>query len=298
MKSIRNIRAQFREKGVFYTPEALALRLKSYIDGEPGEVYDPTCGAGGLLKVFGDGVKKYGQEIDADELALIGVPNFTGYAGDTLMDDGFKGRKFECIVANPPFSIKWSPDALACDERFKECGTLPPPSKADWAFMLHILHHLKEDGTAVVLEHPGVLYRGQREYKIRKWFLERNYIERVASVPGGTFEDTAIATCIIVLKKNRTDGSIIFEDERQCGKVSLNEIAENDYALTPQTYLPPEEIFEKPEDPARLQEEARQSTIFSLKKDLEIDRMICELENMSQEPYLDELTAAVNGFRQ
>lgn len=195
-KSIKNIRQEFKDNGIFYTPPELAEKLKSYVDIEPQSVYDPTCGAGNLLRIFGDNIKKYGQELDAEQLGLIDIPDFTGYAGDTLQDDGFSGMKFDCIVANPPFSVKWYPESLKTDIRFKDCPALPPPSKADWAFMLHILHHLSDDGVAVVLEFPGILCRGQREGAVRRWFIENNYIDRVVNVPGGTFEDTSIGTCV------------------------------------------------------------------------------------------------------
>ena len=134
-KSIKNIRQEFKQHGIFYTPSALAERLKSYIDINPKSVYDPTCGAGNLLKVFDDNIKKYGQELDGEQLALIDLPNFIGYAGDTLADDKFGDMQFDCIVANPPFSVKWNPDGLKDDERFLHSPVLPPPSKADWAFM-------------------------------------------------------------------------------------------------------------------------------------------------------------------
>ena len=104
-KSIKNIRKEFKDNGIFYTPPELALRLKSYIDFEPDSVYDPTCGAGNLLRVFHENVKKYGQELDPEQVELIDIPNFTGYAGDTLIDDKFQKMKFDCIVANPPFSV-------------------------------------------------------------------------------------------------------------------------------------------------------------------------------------------------
>lgn len=130
-KSIKNIRKEFKDNGIFYTPPEVAEKLKTYIDIEPKAVYDPTCGAGNLLKVFPDDVKKYGQELDAEQLQIIDIPNFTGYVGDTLMDDKFKGVKFDCIVVNPPFSVKWQPDKLKDDVRFCDCAALPPPSKAD-----------------------------------------------------------------------------------------------------------------------------------------------------------------------
>lgn len=236
-KSIKNIRQEFKDNGIFYTPPELAEKLKSYVDIEPHSVYDPTCGAGNLLRVFPDAVQKYGQELDAEQLALVDIPNFTGYAGDTLMDDGFAGMKFECIVANPPFSVKWNPDELKDDIRFRGCDALPPPSKADWAFMLHILHHLADNGVAVVLEFPGILYRGQREGKVRRWFIENNYIDRVVNIPGNTFEDTSISTCIIVLKKNRQTTDVIFEDGERTATVPRNVIIDNDFTLSVNTYL-------------------------------------------------------------
>lgn len=287
-KSIKNIRQEFKNNGIFYTPPELAEKLKSYVDFEPETVYDPTCGAGNLLRVFRENVKKYGQELDAEQLGLIDIPNFKGYAGDTLLDDGFKGMKFDCIVANPPFSVKWNPDELASDERFSCSPVLPPPSKADWAFMLHILHHLADDGIAVVLEFPGILYRGQREGKVRKWFVQNNYIDRVVHVPGNTFEDTAISTCIVVLKKNRETTDIVFEDKEKTETVSLERIEENDYSLSVSLYI--EEEIEKEEiDPSVLENEARRSFLIRLKKELDFDKMVCEMEGISIRPFISAI---------
>lgn len=238
-KSIKNIRQEFKEHGIFYTPPKLAKRLLNYVDIEPKTVYDPTCGCGNLVKAFSENVKKYGQELDEEQLALINDVNFIGYTGDTLMDDGFLDMKFDCIVANPPFSVKWKPDELKEDARFKG-KPMPPPSKADWAFMLHILHHLSDDGVAVVLEFPGILYRGQKEGKVRQWFIEHNYIDRVVHVPRHTFEDTSIATCIVVLRKNRTTTDIIFENEKKEVVVPLQEVVANDYILSVNNYIPDE----------------------------------------------------------
>ena len=284
-KSIKNIRKEFKDNGIFYTPPELAERLKSYINFEPESVYDPTCGAGNLLRVFHENVKKYGQELDVEQLSLIDIPNFTGASGDTLREDRFAGMKFDCIVANPPFSVKWNPDELAEDERFSCSPVLPPPSKADWAFMLHILHHLSDNGVAVVLEFPGILYRGQREGKVRRWFIENNYIDRVVHVQGNTFEDTSISTCIVVLKKNRDTTDIVFEDGGRTETVSLERIEENDYSLSVSMYI--EEEIEKEEiDPAVLENEARRSFLIRLKKELDFDKMVCEMEGISMKPFV------------
>lgn len=294
-KSLKNIRQEFKDNGVFYTPPELAEKLKSYVDFEPETVYDPTCGAGNLLRVFHENVKKYGQELDDEQLGLIDIPNFKGHAGDTLLNDGFSGMKFDCIVANPPFSVKWNPDELASDERFSCSPVLPPPSKADWAFMLHILHHLADDGIAVVLEFPGILYRGQREGKVRKWFVQNNYIDRVVHVPGNTFEDTSISTCIVVLKKNRDTTDIVFEDKEKTETVSLERIEENDYSLSVSLYI--EEEIEKEEiDPSVLENEARRSFLIRLKKELDFDKMVCEMEGISMKPFINSIRAILREY--
>ena len=241
-KSIKNIRKEFRKLGVFYTSSKLAEMIKSRVPFKPKKVYDPTCGCGKLLRVFDDDVLKFGQELDINELAKIDIPNFTGYSGDTLKDDKFKDEKFDCIVANPPFSIEWTPEELKDDERFKIAPAIAPKSKADWAFMLHILHHLSDDGMAFVLEFPGILYRGNSEEKIRKWFVENNFIERIIEIPGGYFEDTNISTVLIILKKNRQKTSIIFERN---GKEIEVEKGNLESSLSPSMYFPIEDRKEK-----------------------------------------------------
>lgn len=287
-KSIKNIRQEFKSNGVFYTPPALAEKLKSYVDIDVKNVYDPTCGAGNLLSAFHENVKKYGQELDAEQLSLIDVPNFTGYAGDTLEDDKFANMKFDCIVANPPFSVKWNPEKLINDVRFRDCPTLPPPSKADWAFMLHILYHLSENGIAVVLEFPGILYRGQREGKVRQWFIENNYIERVVNIPGNIFEDTSISTCILVIRKNKKTTDIIFEDGDRIEVITPKEVAENGFVLSVSTYIQ-EEIEKEEVNPLELENAARKSFLESLRKELDFEKMVCEIEGISMQPFINAI---------
>lgn len=294
-KSIKNIRQEFKDKGIFYTPKALAERLKMYVDIKPKTVYDPTCGAGSLLSVWEDDIKKYGQELDADQLALIQIPNFTGYAGDTLTDDGFIGTKFDCIVANPPFSVKYDPVALAEDERFQDCPVLPPPSKADWAFILHILYHLNDNGVAVILEFPGILYRGQKEGAVRRWFVEKNYIDRIVEVPGDTFEDTSIGTCIIVLKKNRTLTDIIFERGSKTATIPYSEIQANNFNLSANVYLP-DEVEKEEIDPIELEEQARTSFLTALKRELDFEREVCNIEEISMAPFLDAIISITKSY--
>ena len=294
-KSIKNIRQEFKDKGIFYTPPELAKKLKEYVDRPVKNVYDPTCGAGNLLRVFPDSVKKYGQELDKEQLELIDIPSFTGYYGDTLLDDKFGETKFQCIVANPPFSVKWTPDKLKDDIRFKDYPVLSPPSKADWAFMMHILYHLTDDGIAVVLNSPGVLYRGQREAKIRRWFVENNYNDRVVNIPGNTFEDTTIGTCIIVLKKNKTTTDVIFENENRVEVIKQNDIAENDFNLSVNIYI--EEKVEREEiDPLVLENEARRSFLERLKRELDFDKMICEMEGISIQPFIKAIRIMLNKY--
>ena len=237
--NLKNIRKQFKEQGVFYTSDAMAQTLKSYVDFEPTAVYDPTCGQGNLLSVFPDSVPKYGQEINAAELdkARERLRNFHGFAGDTLTNDGFPDMRFDCIVANPPFSIKWTPNDA--DPRFTQAGVVPPPGKADYAFLLHCLWHLSERGKAICLQFPGVLYRGQREGKLRQWMVEQNLIERVVQIPPKSFVDTAIGTCVIIFNKSKSDTNITFED-RETGAeavATLEEVRGQGFTLSTGSYI-------------------------------------------------------------
>lgn len=296
-KSIKNIRQEFKDNGIFYTPPELAEKLKSYMEpipgtGKPPTAYDPTCGAGNLLKVFPIAIQTYGQELDPEQLALIDIPGFNGYAGDTLTDDGFAGMEFDYIVANPPFSIRWEPDKVDQeDPRFNVCPVLPPPSKADWAFMLHILHHLAPHGVAAVLEFPGILYRGQREGKVRQWFVEQNVIDRIVNIPGNTFEDTSIATCIIVLKKDRHKTSITFEDGDRTREVPLEEIESNNYTLSVNTYLP-DEIKREEVDIDSINRQVATMTLENVKSTLET---LIELQKAFPDDnfYVDEMVSGL-----
>lgn len=242
--NIKSIRQDFKSKGIFYTPKELAEMLKSYLPAGIKEVYDPTCGHGSLLSVFADDVKKYGQDINeaACEEAKK-MPNSCIECADTLTEPAFLGKKFEAIIANPPFSIKWEQKN---DERFSAAPALAPKSKADYAFILHILHYLADNGTAVVMEFPGILYRGNAEGKIRRWLVEQNFIEKVIHIPGNTFVDTAIATCILVLKKNRTDTDITFinTEDKVEKTVSVDEVVKNDYNLSVNQYACKEQTKE------------------------------------------------------
>jgi len=302
--SLKQIREDFKKSGVFYTTSELAEYLKSLIDIEYSEVYDPTCGNGQLLSVFADEIKKFGQEINEQQLQVAQqrLVNFNGYCGDTLKDPHFLDKKFKCIVANPPFSIKWEPPmkGLFIDERFSDCPALPPPSKADYAFMLHCLHYLSDDGIAVILNFPGILYRGASEGNIRKWLVQKNWIDKVIRIPGKTFVDTTIETCIIVFKKNKSDSSILFIDTESSKQklASLEDIVKNDYILSVNTYIEKDEESKPMIDPLQLQEKAHRSMILRLKKNIEMDKMICELEGWDFVPYLLQLQETIKSYLQ
>ncbi|PPJ98964.1 restriction endonuclease subunit M, partial [Staphylococcus aureus] len=145
----------------------------------------------------------------------VNFNQFTIYNGDTLEDPGIKEEKFEAVVANPPYSAKWSADAkFLDDERFSNYGKLAPKSKADFAFVQHMIYHLDDNGTmAVVLPH-GVLFRGAAEGVIRKYLIEeKNYLDAVIGLPANIFYGTSIPTCILVFKKCRqADDNVLFID--------------------------------------------------------------------------------------
>ena len=199
---------------------------------EVNKVYDPACGSGSLLlkfaKVLGrDNVRQgfFGQEINLTTYNLcrinmflhdVNYEKFDIAHGDTLTDPAhWDDEPFEAIVSNPPYSIKWEGDAnplLINDPRYAPAGVLAPKSKADLAFTMHILSWLAVNGTAAIVEFPGVLYRGGAEQKIRKYLIDNNYVDAVIQLPPDLFFGTTIATCIIVLKKSKADNKTLFID--------------------------------------------------------------------------------------
>ncbi|CAN5405808.1 type I restriction-modification system subunit M [soil metagenome] len=221
--------------GEYYTPQEvseLLARITVVGKTEVNKVYDPAVGSGSLLlkfqKVLGPGkVRKgyFGQEINLTtynlariNMFLHDVPyeQFDFAHGDTLTDPAhLDDEPFEAIVSNPPYSIKWEGDAnplLINDPRFAPAGVLAPKSKADLAFTMHILHWLAVNGTAAIVEFPGVMYRGGAEAKIRKYLVDNNYVDAVIQLPPDLFFGTTIATCILVLKKSKTTNDVLFID--------------------------------------------------------------------------------------
>ena len=220
--------------GEYYTPQEVSevlARIAVHGKTHVNKVYDPAAGSGSLLLKFAKvlGEKNvggfYGQEINLTTYNLarinmflhdINFEKFDIAHGDTLLEPAHRDEEpFQAIVSNPPYSIKWDGDAnplLINDDRYAPAGVLAPKSKADLAFTMHILASLAVDGTAAIVEFPGVLYRGGAEAKIRKYLIDNNYVDAVIQLSPDLFFGTTIATCIIVLKKSKVDNSVLFID--------------------------------------------------------------------------------------
>ncbi|AMD87721.1 restriction endonuclease [Actinomyces radicidentis] len=220
--------------GEFFTPQEVSEVLaKIAANGRSrlNRVYDPACGSGSLLLKFANVVGKdnvggfYGQEVNLTTYNLCRINmflhdvNFESFdiaLGDTLVEPAhWDAEPFDAIVSNPPYSTKWigkDDPTLINDPRFSPAGVLAPKSKADLAFTMHMLSWLAEDGTAAIVEFPGVLYRGAAEGKIRQYLVENNFVDAVVQLPPDLFFGTTIATCVIVLKKSKADNSVLFLD--------------------------------------------------------------------------------------
>ena len=221
--------------GEYFTPQEvseLLARIATYGKQKVRKVYDPACGSGSLLmqvaKVIGkENVQQgfYGQEINQTTYNLcrinmflhdINFNHFDIALGDTLLDPKhWDDEPFDAIVSNPPYSIKWKGDedpVLINDERFAPAGVLAPKSKADLAFTMHMLSWLSADGAAAIVEFPGVLYRGGAEQKIRQYLVDNDYVDAVIQLPQNLFFGVSIATCIIVIRKNKRDNKVLFID--------------------------------------------------------------------------------------
>jgi len=285
--------------GEFFTPQEVSeLLARITVVGKKSvnKVYDPACGSGSLLLKFAKVLGKnnvrngfYGQEINLTTYNLarinmflhdVSFEHFDIRHGDTLTDpQHWDDEPFEAIVSNPPYSIRWDGDAnplLINDPRYAPAGVLAPKSKADLAFTMHILSWLAVNGTAAIVEFPGVLYRGGAERKIRQYLIDNNYVDAVIQLPPDLFFGTTIATCIIVLKKSKKDNSVLFIDAssefvRQGNKnkltqghqdeilamfsgrediehftklVSNQDIAANDYNIAVSSYVQQEDLRE------------------------------------------------------
>ncbi|GAA9431599.1 type I restriction-modification system subunit M [Helicobacter pylori] len=285
--------------GEFFTPQEvseLLAKIALHNQESVNKVYDPCCGSGSLLlqfsKVLGDkNVSKgyFGQEINLTTYNLcrinmflhdINYSKFHIALGDTLLDPKHEDDEpFDAIVSNPPYSTKWVGDKdpiLKDDERFRRAGVLAPKNAADLAFTMHMFSYLSNSGTAAIVEFPGVLYRGNAEAKIREYLVKENFIDCVIALPDNLFFGTSIATCILVLKKNKQDDTTLFIDaskefvkegkknklkehnrekilktytERKtikhfCALASIEKIKENDYNLSVNRYVEQEDTKE------------------------------------------------------
>ena len=291
-----------KKAGEFYTPQEVSTILARIVTTGKTRirnVYDPTCGSGSLLLRVAKEVEVgdfNGQEMNRTtynlarmNMILHGVHyrNFDLKQEDTLEHPQHADKRFEAVVANPPFSAKWSANPLLLnDDRYSQYGRLAPASKADFAFVQHMLHQLDENGTMAVILPHGVLFRGAAEGHIREYIIkERNWLDAVIGLPANIFYGTSIPTCILVFKKCRehpedilfVDASTCFEkaknqnylrpediarivdtyrtravQERFSHRATLSEVAENDYNLNIPRYV---DTFE-PEEPIDLAEVA------------------------------------------
>jgi len=318
--------------GEYYTPQEvseLLAQIASIGKTELKKVYDPAVGSGSLLlkfqKVLGPGKVGgyFGQEINLNTYNLarinmflhdIPYEQFHLAHGDTLLHPAhWDDEPFEAIVSNPPYSINWEGDAnplLINDPRFAPAGVLAPKSKADLAFTMHILSWLAVNGTAAIVEFPGVMYRSGAEAKIRKYLVDNNYVDAVIQLPPDLFFGTTIATCILVLKKSKTTNDVIFIDAsteftRSGNKNKLtdahrakildalvarapadyftavvpnNDIAQRDYLLSVSSYVQAEDTREAVDITALNAEIAR---IVSRQAELRtaIDAIVADLED-------------------
>lgn len=222
--------------GEYFTPQQvseLLARLASWNNPNIQKVYDPACGSGSLLLKFqkllgkeNPDLKFFGQEVNPTTYNLcrinmflhnVNFDNFDIALEDTLLKPQHKDdAPFDAIVSNPPYSLEWvgkDNPLLINDERYAPAGVLAPKSAADWDFAMHMLWHLSEQGTAAIVEFPGILYRGGAEKKIRQYMVKNNFVDTIIQLPANLFFGVGIATCIIVLKKSaKADSSVLFID--------------------------------------------------------------------------------------
>lgn len=318
--------------GEFFTPQEVSELLTRIAIGDKKEInkiYDPACGSGSLLlkaaRLLGkDKIRQgfFGQEINLTTYNLcrinmflhdIDYNKFDIALGDTLTKPmHWDDEPFEAIVSNPPYSIHWEGDdnaVLINDRRFSPAGVLAPKSKADMAFIMHMISWLATDGTAAVVCFPGVMYRGGAEQKIRKYLIDNNFIDCIIQLPANLFYGTSIATCIMVMKKSRPDNKVLFLDaSKECIKVtnsnklteenilhiydwwkerkeidhvaslvSTLDIEQEGYNLSVSTYVEPEDTREKV-DIRVLNQEIREIVAREQILREEIDKIIADIE--------------------
>lgn len=323
--------------GEFFTPQNVSKLLARIVmlgkdeKNKINKIYDPACGSGSLLlqakKQFTDHIIEdgfYGQEINMTTYNLarmnmflhnINYDKFSIERGDTLLDPKHGNEKpFDAIVSNPPYSIKWvgSDDpTLINDDRFAPSGVLAPKSKADFAFIMHSLSYLSSKGRAAIVTFPGIFYRGGAEKKIRQYLVDGNFVEAVIQLPDNLFYGTSIATCILILAKNKLTTDTLFIDASKEFKKEKNnnvlteenlerilkgfadakdilhfvsvvpneKIVEQDYTLSVSTYVEKEDTREKI-DIVKLNQEISDTVKNIDRLRAEIDKIVEELNNV------------------
>lgn len=230
-----------KKAGEFYTPQEVSTILARIVTTGKTRlktVYDPTCGSGSLLlrvakeatvgDFFGQEMNRTTYNLARMNMILHGVHyrNFNLKQEDTLEHPQHADKRFEAVVANPPFSAQWSANPLLMtDDRYAQYGRLAPASKADFAFVQHMLHQLDDNGTMAVILPHGVLFRGAAEGHIREYIIkERNWLDAVIGLPANIFYGTSIPTCILVFKKCREwPEDILFVDASTCFDKAKNQ---------------------------------------------------------------------------
>ncbi|MBR2870007.1 MAG: type I restriction-modification system subunit M [Clostridia bacterium] len=318
--------------GEYFTPQEVSeLLTKLTVVGKTqvNKVYDPACGSGSLLLKFAKILGKnnvrqgfYGQEKNLTTYNLcrinmflhdVDFDKFNIACEDTLIEpQHWDEEPFEAIVSNPPYSIPWAGDSnplLINDTRFAPAGVLAPKSKADMAFIMHSLSWLSTNGVAAIVCFPGIFYRNGAEQKIRKYLIDNNFIDCIIQLPDNLFFGTSIATCIMVLKKSKSDNATLFIDATtECEKVTNNnklrdnhidnilkmftertdidykvklvpnaDIADNDYNLSVSTYVEKEDTKPKV-DIVALNKEIAEIVARENVLRAEIDKIIAEIE--------------------
>ena len=242
---LKNFASNSKKDGEFYTPHEISVLMSEIIahhlqDREQINILDPTSGSGSLLINIGQSVQKYLQDsgnityyaqeliqetfnLTRMNLVMRGIKpsNIKVRRGDTLAADwpyfddndenSYEYIPVDCVVSNPPYSHKWDADSHTNDPRYRDYGTAPA-SKADYAFLLHDLYHLKDNGIMCIVMPHGVLFRGGSEKEIRQSLIAHNNIETIIGMPANCFFGTGIPTIIMVLKKHREASDVLIVD--------------------------------------------------------------------------------------
>lgn len=321
-----------KKGGQYFTPadvSVLLTRLGTIGKTSINKAYDPACGSGSLLlkiaRILGiENIRQgfYGQEIDLTTYNLcrinmflhnIDFDKFDIVRGDTLISpQHWDDEPFDLIVSNPPFSVPWEGDSnplLINDPRYSPAGILAPRSKGDMAFIMHALSWLSSSGTAAIVCFPGIMYRSGAEKKIRQYLVENNFVDAIIQLPSNLFLNVTISVDIMMLRKNKTDNSVLFIDaSKQFVKQTKNnrlsednittiveavtkreekqhfshlapfdEVKENDFNLSVSTYVEQEdtrEVIDIKKLNAEIVEIVKREEVLRA----EIDRIIAEIE--------------------